>query len=311
MLRDKILSRRAGILTYGMTPPKAILSRAQIQDISRKQVERLVDLDLDGLILYDIQDEADRTAQERPFPYIRTIDPAVYANEYLSQVEVSKIIYRCVGKYTSDEFATWLESGTTKHEHSVFVGASSSKQAVKLTLSEAYDLANACQSNVCVGGVMIPERHIKMNNEHLRMISKMKRGCKFFVSQATYNIEATRNLLSDYFYYCTEHGIQMVPILINLSPCGSRKTLDFMKWLGISIPKWLENELWHSSDSLDRSVRLIMKLFDEIFDFALEKGIPVGCSVESVSTKRIEIEASIQLVRDLKSLMERKLVPSL
>jgi hypothetical protein len=80
-----------------------------------------------------------------------------------------------------------------------------------------------------------------------------------------------------------------------------------MKWLGISLPKWLENELLHSNDILEKSVALSAKIFEDLFDFGLEKGIPVGCSVESVSTRKVEIEASIQLVKDVKRIMERKL----
>jgi len=80
-----------------------------------------------------------------------------------------------------------------------------------------------------------------------------------------------------------------------------------MKWLGISIPKWLENELLHSNDILDKSVSLSRKIFEELFDFGLEKGIPIGCSVESVSTRKVEIEASIQLVKDIKSIIDKKL----
>ena len=68
----------------------------------------------------------------------------------------------------------------------------------------------------------------------------------------------------------------MVPIIINLTPCGSIKTLEFMKWLGINIPKWLENDLINSVDILEKSIILSKLLFDELFDFALEKEIPLG-----------------------------------
>jgi hypothetical protein len=31
-----------------------------------------------GLVLYDIDDESDRTPNERPFPFLPTMDPAEY-----------------------------------------------------------------------------------------------------------------------------------------------------------------------------------------------------------------------------------------
>jgi hypothetical protein len=80
-----------------------------------------------------------------------------------------------------------------------------------------------------------------------------------------------------------------------------------MKWLGISIPRWLENDLKYSVDILDKSVNLCQQIFEELLDYGIEKGIPVGCSVESVSTRKVEIEASIQLVHNIKVMIDKKL----
>jgi hypothetical protein len=33
---------------------------------------------IDGLVLYDIDDESDRNPNERPFPFLPTMDPAKY-----------------------------------------------------------------------------------------------------------------------------------------------------------------------------------------------------------------------------------------
>lgn len=310
MLSEKIRNRVPGIITYGMTPPKVTNTPDKIAEIARKQCERLEGLAIDGLILYDVQEESDRAEQDRPFPYLSTIDSSAYCNDYLSPLNVPKIIYRCVGKYTETQLSEWIKADQEQERFSVFVGASSSKQEVKLGLSEAYQLSKSLNGKLTLGGVVIPERHMIKNDEHLRIVNKIKNGCSFFISQATYNVEASKNFLSDYFYYCRENELEMVPILFNLAPCGSPKTLEFMKWLGISIPKWLENDLIYSNDVLEKSVRLSQKIFEELLDFGLEKGIPVGCSVESVSTRKVEIEASIQLVNDIKSTIEKKLRPA-
>ncbi|WP_262495469.1 methylenetetrahydrofolate reductase [Paenibacillus sp. B2(2019)] len=306
--KQKILSKKPGILTYGMTPPKASHSPEKISEIAQKQVERLKNVDLDALILYDVQEEAERVDHERPYPYLPTIDPAVYGDKYLRQVEVPKIIYRCVGNDTRASFADWIKTDESEDRFSVYVGASSSKQEVKLNLPDAYKLSKQLNSNLNFGGVVIPERHIKKNDEHIRVVEKINNGCNFFITQATYNVEASKNLLSDLYYYYTNKGFEMVPILFNLAPCGTAKTLHFMKWLGISIPGWLENELKYSNDILDKSIQLSQKIFEELFEFGLEKGIPIGCSIESVSTTKLEIEASIQLAKDVKAFLDKKLL---
>lgn len=304
-LLEKMHKKQTGILTYGMTPPRETHTHEKIVEIANKQFNRLKDLNIDGLILYDIQDEADRTDKERPFPYFSTIDPSVYSKKYLGPLSVPKIIYRSVGKYSEEQLSQWIQEDPEEERYTVYVGPSSSKQQVQITLPEAYTLSKQENPQLTFGGVVIPERHINTNDEHLRVVRKVQSGCSFFVSQAVYNVEASKNVLSDYSYYCKEHGIDTVPILINLAPCGSKKTLEFMKWLGISIPKWLENDLKYSNDILDKSIQLCREIFAELFTFGAEKGIPVGCSIESVSTRKVEIEASISLVEDVQSFMQK------
>ncbi|MGY4759400.1 methylenetetrahydrofolate reductase [Paenibacillus caseinilyticus] len=308
MLKEKIQGRKPGIITYGITPPKQNHPPEKIAEIAKKQIDRIADIGIDGLIIYDIQDEADRIDQERPFPYLSTVDPTTYSKEYLGPLTVPHIIYRSVGKYSESELSGWISSDPGQNRFSVYVGASSSKQEVRLSLPQAYELSRHLNDTLHFGGVVIPERHLTRKDEHLRMISKMNSGCRFFVSQATYDVEASKNVLSEYYYTCQEQGLEMVPILFNLTPCGSLKTLEFMKWLGISVPKWLENDLMHSNDILDKSVRLTLKIMEELMDFGLEKGIPIGCSVESVSTRKVEIDASVQLLKDVKQSMENRLL---
>jgi 5,10-methylenetetrahydrofolate reductase len=236
------------------------------------------------------------------------LDPEMYSEQYLQELDIPKIIYRCVGKYSEAELTNWLKKNDDKDRFSVFVGVSSSGQKVTTGLSDAYRLSQEHNSSLTFGGVMIPERHTKRNDEHIRVVNKVKQGCSFFVSQATYNVEASKSFLSDYYHRCSELEIDMVPILFNLAPCGSTKTLEFMKWLGISIPRWLENELKYTNNVLDKSIQLTNKIFEELLEFGLEKGIPVGCSVESVSTRKVEIEASIQMVNDIKAMIDKKLL---
>ena len=99
MLVDKITNRESGIVLYGITPPKKGTSPEKVAEISARQIERLATLKIDGLILYDIQDEKSRTVEERPFPFMETLDAFAYSEEYLSTLPVPKIIYRAVGKY--------------------------------------------------------------------------------------------------------------------------------------------------------------------------------------------------------------------
>jgi len=301
LLKRKILQREPGIITYGITPPKKTNSPEKNIEIASKQVDRLNGLDIDALVIYDIQDEAERTSQTRTFPFLPTIDSNVYGMNYLKNLKIPKIIYKAVGKYNESELVNFINTDCNDN-FSVFVGASSSKQINTMRLDDAYGLCKRYGSRIILGGVTIPERHIAKYNEHLRVIKKIDNGCKFFISQAVYNLEASKNFLSDYYYYCQTNSMDMVPILFTLTPCGSLKTLEFMKWLGINIPRWLENDLKNSEDILNKSVEVLKKQFVELLDFSKYKKIPIGCNVESVSVRKVEIEASIQLVKDIKKI---------
>jgi len=297
MLVEKIKNKESGIVLYGITPPKTGTSEERIAEISALQIERLQALNIDGLVLYDIQDEKSRTEVKRPFPFIETLDAFSYSQDYLAPLKVPKIIYRAVGKYSKAQLSQFLSDASTTQNLTVFVGAASKDQAVSINMKDAYELKSEVNQELLLGGVTISERHQSKGDEHIRVFNKIAQGCDFFISQGVYDVNASKNFLSDYYYYGLENNIPLVPILFTLTPCGSQKTLEFMKWLGISIPKWLENELLHSKDILQKSVEVSEQNYLELKRFADEKGIPIGCNIESVAIRKVEVEASIELLR--------------
>ena len=303
MLKSKIRSKNSGLLFYGLTPPKATNTKEEIQVISQKHIDRIKPLKIDGIILYDIQDESDRTSEKRPFPFIKTLDSTTYANDYLSVLRKPIIVYKAVGKYSDEEMTNWLDNTKKEDSFSVFVGAASDTQKSKITINDAYTLKENINKDLVLGGITIPERHTKKNDEHLRVFSKIDKGCEFFVSQAVYNLDAAKKFLDDYSNYAKQNNRPMVPIIFTITPCGSAKTLEFMKWLGINIPQYLEEELLQSGDILQESVKLSRDIFKELYKYGTKKGIPIGCNVESVAIRKEEIDASIDLLHQVQRII--------
>jgi len=60
----------------------------------------------------------------------------------------------------------------------------------------------------------------------------------------------------------------------------------------------------HSADTLERSVDLCERVFTDVQDYAREKRLPIGINVESVSIRRSEIDASVELYRRLSSRLD-------
>lgn len=305
MLKDRILNRESGLLFYGLTPPKLNTEEGKIQAIANKQIERINGLPIDGLVLYDIQDESSRNNSPRPFPFMHTLAPDEYNRSYLNDLKVPKVIYKSVGRHTSNDFKDWIDLNTQTIDCSVFVGSPSKKQQSNLSLTDAYKVNAASNSPLLLGGVTIPERHDKKGDEHIRLFNKIDKGCNFFISQCVYNINSTKNFLSDYYYHSIENNNDCRPIIFTLTPCGSMKTMRFMEWLGIDIPKWLENDLKHSKNILSKSTDFCRTIAIELLDFCNEKNIPIGFNIESVSIRKEEIEASIELLKDVKKLMTK------
>ncbi len=98
----------SGVMLFGITPPRRSVGPERVREIAEITLGRLRGLDLDGLFLYDIDDESDRNPDERPFPYLPTMDPAVFHAEHLTGWDHPVVIYRCVGKYAEDELRGWL-----------------------------------------------------------------------------------------------------------------------------------------------------------------------------------------------------------
>ncbi|MDH5301032.1 MAG: methylenetetrahydrofolate reductase [Gammaproteobacteria bacterium] len=299
-LADKIRQRESGIVLYGMVPPKADTAEDKVREIAARQVERLLGLPIDGLVLYDIQDEATRTDDERPFPFMATLDCFEYSRQHLASLPMAKILYRAAGKYSRQALSDFLVNLSATDSATVFVGAASRDQPVTMSMREAYALKAALRPDVLLGGVAIPERHQLKGDEHQRVFGKIQQGCSFFVTQGVYDVNATKNFLSDYYYFGRDHGIPLVPMILTLTPCGSEKTLQFMKWLGISIPRWLENDLRYSEDILQKSVDVCVQTWQELQAFAAEKNIPLGVNVESVAVRKVEVDASIELLQRIR-----------
>ena len=292
-----------GVLLYGVTPPRAATAPERADEIARVMLERLLPLNLDALIVYDVDAENDRSPQDRPFPFVPMMDPGHFHERHLPGWTKPVIIYRSVGKYAAAELGLWLRSADPDRLLTVLVGASSRDQTVATGLLDASRLRSQLAPELALGGVLIAERHAGRGDEHLRMLRKQDSGCAFFISQICYDWDHTRNLLSDYAYHCREHGIAARPVVISLAPCGSAQTLEFMTWLGIDLPRWMRNDILLGADPLQASYEQCLASARMLIEFCRRLGLPFGFNIESVTNRKVEIEASVELAREVQALL--------
>jgi hypothetical protein len=299
------LLRRAehGVLLYGITPPSLTTAPARADEIAQATLARLDSVAPDGLIIYDVDAESDRSPGARPFPFMPMMDPADFVERHLSDWTGPVVVYRAVGKYSEAALSRWLTEVDADRVLAVLVGAASSHQAVKTRLTDAYRLHAGLDRRPGIGGVCIAERHVGTGQEHRRMLSKQADGCDFFVSQICYDLDHSRDLLSDYVYLCRDAGVTPRPVILTLAPCGSMKTLEFMSWLGIDVPRWLQTELTRSHDPLAESYDQCLTNARALISFCRRLGLPFGINVESLTNRKVEIEASVDLAREIRELL--------
>ena len=304
MFLRKVRNRESGILLYGISPPKAQSTPEKIQEIATKGLAILRTLDIDALVVYDLQDEAERTNEERPFPFVSCLDPYTYSTQYLNELSVPKIIYRPAGKFTKDELTVWLNDLSKQTLFPVFVGLPSPDSVPKTTLTEAYKIwRENHQHHSVVGAVTIPERHAILKDEDVRMLDKMNCGVSYFISQCIFNVDYTKKVLDDLVASCKREKRDMPTVIFTLTLCGSAKTLQFIEWLGIHIPDDTKEQLRTSTDPLKLSVEIATRIANDLADYCVKNGVPFGFNIESVSARKEEVEASLSLLNTVRGVL--------
>ena len=292
MLRDKLLDPASAVLLYGTTPPRAGTAWEGVKLAADKLATRLAPLPLDGVVIYDIQDETGRTELPRPFAFAGTVDPRGYS----LLLKQPTIVYKALGKMDEPAWRAWLDETAPRHALVSVVGRPTSGVKHTLPLSRAIRIA---AERCTVGGVVIAERHGAERSESARLLAKSIEGCAYFISQTIYHPEAIMRLLADYLRDCRGAGVQPRRVVLSFAPVGREKTMQFLQWLGVRIPPETARDVLNHATPLKRSIEICRDNLRRILEQPYAKEIPLGVSVESVSINRDEIDASIDLVHAL------------
>jgi hypothetical protein len=304
MFFNKIKRRESGVLLYGITPPKAQTAPEKVLEMAEKSMQILRTLDMDALVVYDVQDESARTTEERPFPFSSALDPLEYTRRFLHELDVPKIIYRPAGKFSRDELTDWLHALKGNNCYPVFVGVPAPDYIPKTSLKEAYELWRQHQDHSVIGAVTIPERHAVLKDEDARMLDKMRSGVSYFISQCIFNVGYTKQTLDALVNACRRENKEIPTIVFTLTICGSVKTLQFMEWLGIHIPEDIKEELKICPSPVTRSVEIATEIAKDLTQYCQERSIPFGFNIESVATRKEEVEASLVLLKTVGEILK-------
>ena len=173
-LKSKLLDPSQAVLLYGTTPPRAGTPAQLVEAAAGKLAARLAGLPLDGVVVYDIQDETGRTQLARPFPFAGTIDPRVYSRLLAGRTGHAVITYKSLGTLTEPDWRAWMAEARDdfRIDFLSVVGRPTSGIRHVLPLSRAIRIASGPETGFTVGGVVIAERHTEERSESARLLAK-------------------------------------------------------------------------------------------------------------------------------------------
>ena len=311
-LKSKLLDPAQPVLLYGTTPPRLGTAEDQVGLAAEKLAARLAPLPLDGIVVYDIQDESGRTHQPRPFPFAGTVDPRRYSRLLRERLGRPVITYKSLGMLNEVEWRAWLSESAKDFgvDFLSIVGRPTSGVKYPMSLSRAIRIAaepgGTPDPGITVGGVVIAERHTETHSESARMLAKGIEGCGYFISQAVYHPDATERLLADYARDCRGAGVPPRRIVLTFSPVGREKTMAFLNWLGVRIAPETSRAILGAARPLAKSIEICADNLRRILDHGYAGEIPLGVNVESVSINRDEIDASVELFHALAGIIAKK-----
>ena len=305
-LRASLQDRDRPLQLYGSTPPRAGSTAEVVQEAADKLVGRLRGLPVDGLVVYDIQDESGRTSVPRPFPFTGTVEPRAYSRLLTDRSGLAAINYKSLGALDHPGWNAWLDE--TAQEYGLhflsIVGRPTSGVQYSLSLPQAIAEAKQHAANYCLGGVLIAERDTPTQSEAERLLTKGAEGCSYFISQTVYHAEPTVRVLKNYLRGCEESGATPRRIVFTFAPCGRAKTMAFIKWLGVNVTAECERSILSAPDPLRKSIQICRDNLREILDQDYASRIPLGINVESVSINRDEIDATVELFDVLSAVLK-------
>jgi hypothetical protein len=296
-LSDVLRDSSRPVFLFGAVPPRNGTSVEKAKEICSKFVARGSVLATDGFIIYDIQDEAGRTTVERPFPFRQCMDASQYASFFPAVSGKQCVVYKSVVEAGIAEFDNWVDTACDKYNQNAFnlVGAPSSKINYSgLALHEAGARMKS-RTNCGFGCVCIPERHASKGNEHLNMSRKAEFGAEWFITQGVFSAAPVSKLINDYGDVCREKGVVPKKVVLTFAPCGRKKTMDFIKWLGMFVPEHKEKRILNAESPVKESVILLREILLCILQQTGNSGVPLGINVESLSIFKDEIDAAHDL----------------
>ncbi len=301
--REKTVNPREGVLIYTVIPPPRGTPRAAVQ-ASAESVYRLIEdvPAIDAVHVPEVRQEEARPGL-RTVPFVPKLEPRAFAHLLqggaCGRVRVEAIVSRrVVYTHWANQrrwlLRTWREYGI---RNLLLVGGESHR--IRYPGPSVAEAAHRISQELApqgyeffLGGIAIPTRE----REPQRLLEKARSGIRFFTTQLLYEAESTQRLLKGYHDLCREGGEAPRRIFLSFAPISSQQDLEFLRWMGVKIPRSVEAEILRGwLGTAWRSIAVIERIVREILAFCRDErlNVPLGINVEHARRHNFEVSRDL------------------
>ena len=304
-IRDKIKKPQRPVVAYEILPPreKDGTLNAYAETIS----SLLSQTHIDAINIPEVHDEVGRG--ERPISNQERGEPRKFGMLLQDIVGIEAIVNRVVVHMPLKKQMEWIKETYSKYEidNLIIVGGESSKQkypgpTVNESLEKISQDNRSLENSILCGGICIPSRRKESKN----LIRKSECGAEFFTTQVLCDSSNVIKMIKNYQERCDKVNTFPRRILLSFAPVSSQKNINFLKWLGVEIPKDTERYLNGRPGAMtERSLDVAIEVLNEILAFIANNNlkVPVGLNVEHIMS--YNFQSSVEMLQELANIYRK------
>ena len=297
--RDKVRKPKRPVVAYEILPPRE--KDGTLNSYAERISSLLSQTHIDAINIPEVHEENARGL--RPVKNLERAEAREFGRLLQDNVGIEAIVNRVTVHNDLDYQKSWIKETFYDYdiENLILVGGESSDikypgPSVNETSEYITRDLNAGRFDFFCGGITIPSRKI----ESVRLLKKGSNGIEFFTYQVLYDGKKIKKMLKYYDDVCKENNVLPRRILLSFAPVSSKKTIDFLKWLGVQIPSQTEKRLTNKKTSMsDESLEIASDILKGILNNNEKLGItvPIGLNVEHIMS--YNFQSSINMLQEL------------
>src|ERR1017187_4899844 len=276
--QEALLHPAVPMTLFEVVPPAA--AKPEALESSLHELQQLRGR-VDAINIPEIHDE-DRPG-ERTSKFIERFEPRILGSRIKRELGIDVVINRVTVHDREPE--RWFRETCGEWDITSWVLVGGESKGISYpgpNPAEAARLVKSLNLPVSLGGITIPSRV----NEPERIRKKHEQGVDFFTSQVMFDS-------NDLVWLIQRLNVVDARIFISFAPVTNRRDLQFLRWLGVDIPRDLARFLTGSEKvesvagetCLDRSIGLAQRILMDVFDNLPPDPPPIGLNIEHITRK--------------------------